>query len=363
MTNPHSIHIVRRFGPVGGMENYVFQLVRCLSELGLAVTVVCETNESSKASAVEWGKNIHVVELGNRFRKPRWLAQLGFSYRVSRYFAMNPPSSDIVIHSHERTAVHHVTTFHGPPFLCRKRRVLDCLSPRIHAWTYLERREVESAQVQAVLPNSPMIADELLRLYPATSLMMQAPAYPGVDDAFSLIRRASDERLVVGFQGREWKRKGLDIACHIVASLRDLLPNIHFLVAGCDAKEIQPLFARWPENSYTIMGWVDEPEHFLSKIDVLLHPARSEPFGMVIAEANAAGIPVIVSEHCGAAALITEKQGVVCALSRQEPDIASWVAACYQCLTNNMVVERLPLTWDALAQQHISLYQKIISDQ
>ncbi|EGG94340.1 lipopolysaccharide core biosynthesis protein [gamma proteobacterium IMCC1989] len=192
---------------------------------------------------------------------------------------------------------------------------------------------------------------------------MLAPAYPGVTAEFSNIQRQSDGRTVVGFLGHEWKRKGLDIACLIVTSLRELLPEVHFLVAGCNPEEIQPLFERWPVDSYTLAGWVGEPEQFLGKIDLLIHPARSEPFGMVVAEANAVGIPTIVSEHCGVAALIGEGQGSVCALDVQQPEVSHWVAACYQWLVQEKAVTPLSLSWHGLAEQHIALYQRLLSQR
>jgi len=351
----HSIHIVRRYGLVGGMENYVVQLTLALSSLGQRVTILCELDEYANSHS-----GIRVVELGNAYKKPRWLAQWGFSQRVSHYLATYP-DNEAIVHSHERTANHHVTTFHGPPFLCRKKRALDFLSPRIHMWSYLERRELQRTQVQAILPNSPMIADQLIRLYPSVESKVLAPAYPGVTEEFSFIKRQSGDRLTIGFLGREWQRKGLDIACLIVASLRELLPEVHFVVAGCDPQEVQLLFAGWPEESYTLAGWIKQPEQFLEKIDLLLHPARSEPFGMVVAEANAAYIPVIVSEHCGVSALIGEKQGGVCSLNVEQPEIAHWVAVCYQWLAEKRAVSPLLLTWDKLAQQHIGLYQRLLS--
>jgi UDP-glucose:(heptosyl)LPS alpha-1,3-glucosyltransferase len=348
----HSIHIVRRYGPVGGMENYVYQLTQSLAQQEQKVTVLCEFGESRN-----YDKRINVVEVGNSFKKPRWLAQWGFSRRVSRHLSSYPQDMAIV-HSHERTSRHAVTTFHGPPFLLRKHRVLDFLSPRIHMWTYLERQEVMGQQVKAVLPNSPLIADQLTHLYPMIADKVLAPAYPGVASHFSEIKRRSTG-VTVGFLGREWKRKGLDIACQILLGLRELVPNVHFMVAGCDPEEIAHLFDGWPQDTYTLAGWVSDPDEFLGLIDVLLHPARSEPFGMVVAEANAAHIPVVVSEHCGVAALVNDEQGVVCPLAIDHPDIRVWVDACAALLQKPSTVQSMNLSWDALAQQHIQLYQAL----
>ena len=47
-------HVVRRYGPVGGMERYVWELTHALSKLGVNVTVVCE-----KCFAVSANLNLH----------------------------------------------------------------------------------------------------------------------------------------------------------------------------------------------------------------------------------------------------------------------------------------------------------------
>lgn len=364
-SHPLSIHIVRRYGPVGGMENYVYELTQALSRKQQAVQVWCESNEVPEGIDLPFP----IIELGNSYRKPRWLAQWDFSRRVTAYLQQQQTElpQNRIIHSHERTSVHHVTTFHGPPFLLRKHRPLDFLSPRIRMWSFLERQELFSSHVRAVLPNSPLIAQQLASLYPAVKKKLQQPAYPGVAERFRQpVKSADGNGMTIGFLGREWKRKGLDVAVAIVEQLRKQQPEIRFIVAGCDVEKVRPLVSHWPENSYELMGWIDDPLVLVQQVDLLLHPARAEPFGMVIAEANAAGLPVIVSDQCGAAALVSEGQGQVCALptgpsqnGQSSAELQVWVDACLQWLLSGKPVISMGLTWDNLANQHISLYLQL----
>ena len=347
-----STHIVRRYGLVGGMENYVIELTHALAKQNQDVTVLCETYETHLEHPL-----IKVIVLGNPIKKPRWLAQWSFSREVSKYVNSNN-LKNTVIHSHERSSNHQVTTFHGPPFLDRKKRFMDFLSPRIWMWTHLEKTELLGPQVKAVLPNSTLIAKQLETYYPSIKDKIREPAYPGVSDIYSNINKANNG-LTIGFIGREWKRKGLDFACDIVRALQSEIPKLHFLIAGVDADEVKHLFIQFPKNSYTLVGWLDRPEDFLEKIDLLLHPARAEPFGMAILEANAAKIPVIISEHCGIASLITDKQGKVLSLKTHPFNLETWVETCSDLLMNTIKIEPLNLSWDALAKQHIELYRSL----
>lgn len=346
MDTTSSLHIVRHYGLVGGMENYVWELTHALARVGQRIRVVCEQCNGKPDSAIE------VIELGQTRPKPRWLAQLRFSGKVST-FIRSEGLQNIILHSHERTAVHHVTTFHGPPFLARKHRILDFLSPRIHVWTYLEKRELAGNQVKAVLPNSSLIGDQLRHFYPEVAHKIEEPAYPGVTTSFSTVESVSNGK-AIGFLGREWKRKGLDIAVEIVKDLKKQDSALTFYVAGCDPQEIEHLFKDW-KDGYQLSGWV-KPEDFLAKIDLLIHPARAEPFGMAIAEANAAGIPVIVSDQCGIAPLLSERQGEVIPIKNREV----WITACRKALQKKRPVAPLSLSWENLAAQHITLYRSLL---
>lgn len=343
-----SMHIVRRYGQVGGMERYVWELTHALSEAGQKVTVLCEKAYSCAAP------NIQVIELGQIKQKPRWISMLRFSARVSNYLSQHPLFIDThVIHSHERTAVHQVTTFHGPPIKSRKSALLDCLSPRLLTWDYLEKRELCGPQVQAILPNSDLISTQLNKYYPEASAHIRSPAYPAVaDDFFQISKKAKGK--VIGFIGKEWKRKGLDIAIELLTPMLHEQKDLHFIIAGPPAEEIQSLFTDWPEDRYSLIGWSSTSD-FLREIDVLIHPARIEPFGMVVAESNAAGIPVIISDHCGIAPLIKDSMGKVISIQDKE----SWMLTLNDYLNEEKAVEKLTLTWAKLAQQHIKLYTEL----
>jgi UDP-glucose:(heptosyl)LPS alpha-1,3-glucosyltransferase len=103
------------------------------------------------------------------------------------------------------------------------------------------------------------------------------------------------------------------------------------------------------------MGWRDaKPE--LHELDLLLHPARSEPYGMVISEAMAAQVPVVVSDACGAAADVSASNGVVLSL---DSSLADWVRACETMLSMTEAVPAFRRSWDDVAREYIALYEEV----
>jgi len=338
-------HVVRRYGPVGGMERYVWELTHALSKLGVNVTVVCE----KCFAAPEF--NIKVVEFGEVKPKPRWLAMLRFSRNVHKWH--NSSGKDYLIHSHERTGIHQITTIHGPSIKNRKKKLLDFLSIRIKAWEWLEKREVLGRQVLRVLPNSELVRADLIKHYPEVATHLGPIAHPGVIVSNEAPLRNVGSR-TIGFIGKEWKRKGLPQAIKIFEEIYRSDPSARFLVAGADVEEVQPLFTGLPDGSYDLLGWM-EPSEFFGKINTLIHPAKDEPFGMVVAEALESGVPVVISDVCGVASHLNEQHGYILPL-----DSNAW-GECISFLLKDTarVVEGLGLTWDSLALETVSLYETI----
>ncbi len=340
------IHIVRRYGPVGGMERYVWETILELAKRGHEQTVICQRCHVEKPAGIT------VVELGDMAIRPRWVGSLRFSHRVSAWFKMHH-SQDALVHSNERVNVHQITTIHGPPFAnVLKKPWWKRVSIRVAMQLFLERRELYKAQL--IVPNSPSIKRQLLHYYPEYASKMTEPVLPGV--VAGITRAASNVSAtggVVGFVGHEWKRKGLRLAIQIVERLRQIRPDVQLLVVGANATEIAPLFSAW-EGGYKLMEWCEQPPY--ADIGVLLHPAAVEPYGMVISEAMAARVPVVISDVCGAAEQVHVDSGAVLSL---HADVQDWVKAVDAQLSRTDLPSAYRHGWDKVAEEMEMNYRKI----
>lgn len=345
------VQIVRRFGPVGGMESYVWHLSQELVRLGCSVTVLCENNESSTKDS-----NLKIVCLPRARARPRWLALLRFSNRVAEY-VNGLDLSGAVIHSHERTSVHQVTTFHGPPFAHIKNKPFwKLLSVRVWAHLWLEKREILGAQVKAVIPNSAVIRDELLVFYPNVRSRLSLPIPPGVPAGIPIRSKAPADSMggIIGFVGKEWKRKGLVRALEVFRELKKIRPNIKILVVGVDPESLKSLPAG-RDLAVQAVGW-KEAMSFYQEMDLLLHPALKEPFGMVVIEAMAAQVPVVISDLCGAREYVSEAHGEVLSL---ESGLDNWVQACERQLNRINPPPGFERGWDQVAREYLEVYRSL----
>mgnify|MGYP001590848581 CR=1 FL=1 len=343
------VQVVRKFGVNGGMERYVWELSHALADLDVQIHILCEQSDQNTNH-----KNIKVHYLKQVLPKPRWLAMLRFSSNVSTWVGNNA-GSDWIIHSHERTAVHHVSTFHGPPFAhVYNKPWYKRASIRVAMWLYLERRELCASQVKVILPNSDLILNDLKRMYPCVGEVLLSPAYPGVKKSIEMVRVKSDKKVIL-FIGKEWKRKGLEKAEKIVKKLRKNDASIEFLVIGPDKKEVKHLFKDW-NSGLRLLGWQDASK-FMPLAHLLLHPAVSEPYGMAIAEATNYGVPVVVSDQCGIASQVDSSSGSVVNI---EASIDKWVNSCLMELSRKDLVLSVGKSWHELAQKHIEIYKQLL---
>lgn len=340
------IHIVRKYGPVGGMERYVWETTRELAKLGHQIQVICEINLAGQQ------KNITVHELGRMIYRPRWLYYWRFGRRVQNWLSAHPQPGWL-IHSHERAGVHQITTFHGPPFASvRDKPWWNKISLRVAMQLYMERRELRVAQY--IVPNSQIISQQLASYYPEYAYKLTQPVVPGVVPG--MVREPREVPKtggIIGFVGKEWQRKGLPLAVEIAAQLRRDRPQLELWVIGPEEREVRHLFAGW-QGGYRLLGWRSDNSHF-REIDVLLHPAKAEPYGMVISEAMAARVPVVVSDVCGAAAQVSCEAGEVVPL---DAPVNQWVSAVARQLIRVEVPPIFVRGWDVVAREYMSIYDK-----
>lgn len=338
------LHVVRRYGPVGGMERYVWEVTRELAALGHEVEVVCERCHADKPAGIE------VHELGEIAPRPRWLSLLRFGKRVARWQAENPRPG-FVVHSNERLASHDVTTFHGPPFATvRDKPVWKRLSLRVAMQFYLERRELREARY--IVPNSEVIRAQLAHYYPEYAHKLTNPVVPGVAEiAPRAWQAAPADGGVIGFVGKEWRRKGLPLAVEITSRLRQERPRLELWVAGPDAQEVAGLFSGW-QGGYRLLGWRSDTE-YLSKMNVLVHPAIAEPYGMAVAEAMASCVPVVVSDRCGVSAQVGADAGTVLPF---EAPLSDWVRSVRNELQRKQAPPRYTHGWLEVAREYEALY-------
>jgi glycosyltransferase involved in cell wall biosynthesis len=114
---------------------------------------------------------------------------------------------------------------------------------------------------------------------------------------------------VVGFVGRLVPRKGPLELVRAAPAIHAVRPDVRIVVVGDDPyQDEDPEYAEAVRASAEVdhVGRVDAAASILGHLDVLVLPSLQEPFGTVVAEAMAAGTPVVATRVDGLPELVED---------------------------------------------------------
>jgi glycosyltransferase involved in cell wall biosynthesis len=108
------------------------------------------------------------------------------------------------------------------------------------------------------------------------------------------------------FSGATIHRKGFDLLLDAFRRVRTAEPGVELRIVGPKGDAFGLLGAEAPDSGISFLGPVSQRElaEEFRQADCLVLPSRNDSYGMVVAEALAAGLPVLVSEKVGAKALV-----------------------------------------------------------
>jgi len=115
---------------------------------------------------------------------------------------------------------------------------------------------------------------------------------------------------VILYVGRIATGKGID---HLLAAVHEL-PDAHLVIAGPDDRHG---VSTEGERVHTLPVSEEPPHELYPQADVFVLASAGESFGMVAAEAAAAGTPVIVSDRCGIATFFRDGEALVVPYERE----------------------------------------------
>jgi glycosyltransferase involved in cell wall biosynthesis len=258
------------------------------------------------------------------FRKPRWVNQLWFA--TATWWATRRGFD--VVHSHENTWHGDVQTVHVLPvkynlFNARSgwrltlRWIKVVTSPRLLVYLGLERLRYAARPGRQVVVTSESLQSIMASTYPGCSEMISVIT-PGItmpELAVTDLRRGqAREQLGLPtagacllFVANDYRKKGLEILLQALARL----PSDVMLAVVGNPSHI-PEFRAQAEAlrlaaRVFFLGSLRDVGLAYEASDCVVHPTLEDTFAMVVLEAMAHGLPVVVSglKYCGISGLLT----------------------------------------------------------
>ena len=367
--------VIPRYATIGGGEKFAFELTeRIASDQRYEVHVFANTWEVPSDRIA-----FHKVPL---ISFPRFLKPISFAYFAERKMAREHLD---LVHSHERIFNADLYTVHSIP---HRMWVRDVRKKRMGLYDYAvqlaERRMVRDTKRRRFLGVSNLTKEKYCRQYKLNSTGFDV-LNPGIDvDRFARFSRAEcranirkrfnihGSDIVVLFVGMNFEIKGLDrlLAAVAFTKRKYTATGLRLLVIGKGhykkyARLAQDLGIR--DDVIFAGTWKQDIEQVYLASDMYAMLSEFDTFGMVVLEAMAASLPVIISGHVGAKDIVASgDNGYIV-----EGDNVEAVSSKLACMLNEdhriemgrkAQATALERTWEKVAERVTEAYEELMKD-
>lgn len=288
----------------GGLERYAHAVLRRLAARGHTVEVLAFTKDKEGSEVRE---GVHVRRVPTRLRLGNTPLDPGFFQKVRRRIRAFGPDlmvahtpvpfpAEMAYLAARKEGVPFVTTYHAG-------RLLGS-APHLQAFAAFDRMTFERAMLggsAGLVAVSPFVRDNALAAHKERTRVVP----PGVDRSVFSPRGRTDGRTILfaGPLSRSYHWKGLDVLLSAFRIVKQRMPEARLMLVG-EGDRMEEL-----ERFGATMGGVSLPGRLSerrlveayrrSAVTVLPSTTPAESFGMVLAEANACGRPVVGSRIGG----------------------------------------------------------------
>jgi glycosyltransferase involved in cell wall biosynthesis len=245
------------------------------------------------------GYRVDVIRAG-RLRQPhRWVAAV---LRLTRILRRRSP--DLLLNWVAKTQLY------GSPAA-----MLAGMTDRVVLWQHAIPDGYWIDRAATLLPSaavgcySQVAARAQARLFPSRPTFVVAPGTSIAQaDAQPAEVRLPHDVPIVGLVGRLQPWKGQDRLLQAQAILRDRGHRFHTLIVGGDAYGLSPEYAESLAplarrldlaDAVTMTDQVPDAGPYIERMDVLVNASDPEPFGIVLLEGMARGVPVVAVDSGG----------------------------------------------------------------
>ncbi len=162
-------------------------------------------------------------------------------------------------------------------------------------------------------------------------------------------------------------RKNLDTVLHALVKV----PELHLAVVGGTQDSPYPAMAKALNISERVhfLGYRHDMPQIHRTSDLFVFPSRYEPFGLVVIEAMASGLPVITSTTTGAADLLNSDCGIVLDNCNDVEALGDALGLLNSDRSLRQKMGQVARTiaeqhsWSTMAQTYLDIFEELISNE
>jgi glycosyltransferase involved in cell wall biosynthesis len=148
---------------------------------------------------------------------------------------------------------------------------------------------------------------------------------PTREDVASYLAQRGQGPMKLFFVGKEWERKGGNIAVQVASEIERQGVPVELHVAGCNPEGELPSFVRkYGMLRKDVPQEAEKLRQLFASSDFFILPTRAEAFGIVFAESAAYGLPVMASDTGGVREAVRGEWGITPPLDAPATVYAEW---------------------------------------
>ena len=362
--------------PGDGQGRVNFELARYLLGQGVEVELLADRiDDTLLALGATWvplhpgGRSINLVRV--------WR----FKQLVNRHLDAHPNRYDIILacgavldRPHTVNVAHfvHGTWADSPFHAARQHRGWRRWYYRLYTWLNVGWEQSVLANAETVVAVSDKVGADLVALGLPPERLRVIPNGVDTDEFAPGPARRADFGLpekppLALFVGDiRSPIKNLDTTLKALAEV----PDLHLAVAGTVEGSPYPVLAaeRGVADRTHFLGFQRDVASLMRSADVFVLPSHQDAFGLVVTEAMASGLPVILSRSVGASCILTSEVGVVI----DPADDVAALSDAFTLLTTDSARRRrmgaaardtaLDYSWTRMGERYLDLFRALRPD-
>jgi len=343
---------------IGGAERDLISLVKTLDRQKWEPHVVCPGTGPFR-------DQLHAIAVPTHaFSFPPWRKARSFFQRrsaVLRLGALVNQLDPAMIHVNDFWWLPHTVRAiesrrsNPVPIVAHVRQEIEPAKVQRYWLDRVEAVIAMSRQIEQSLIAGGVSASKVRTLYSGIDLSEKQHMHDG--QAIRQMIGIPNGAVLLGTVANLFPRKGYEVMLRALPAIVRAAPTVHYVIVGSDDSDYADRLKRLAHelkiaDRVHIVGFQDPVQPFLASLDLYVHPALMEGFGIAVVEAMAMGKAVVATTTGGLPEVVAQGET---GLLVPPGDVESLAATVVSLLQDRVRREQLGRNGSARAHEHFSL--------
>ena len=343
---------------IGGAERDLISLVKTLDRQKWEPHVVCPGTGPFRGQLHAIAVPTHALNL------PPWRKARSFFLRrsaVCRLGTLVDQLDPAMIHVNDFWWVPHTVRAiasrrsNPVPIVAHVRQEIEPAKVQRYGLDRVEAVIAMSRQIEQSLIAGGVSASKVRTLYSGIDLSERQSMHDG--QAIRQTIGVPNGAVLLGTVANLFPRKGYEVMLQALPAIVRAAPTVHYVLVGSDDSDYADRLKRLAHelkiaDRVHIVGFQDPVQPFLAALDLYVHPALMEGFGIAVVEAMAMGKAVVATTTGGLPEVVAQGET---GLLVPPGDVESLAAAVVSLLEDRVRREQMGRNGSARAHAHFSL--------